>query len=89
MFSNKLESITNTYQTKRNGKIWWVVTTGSFANLNEAKQALQGLPAGVRKNKPFYKKISKKIRELAEYGIEIVEVVNTSAHIKDGNLVLY
>ncbi|WP_181028018.1 GTP cyclohydrolase II [Vibrio jasicida] len=27
----------------------------------------------------------KKIRELSEYGIEIAEVVNTSAHIKDGN----
>ena len=27
----------------------------------------------------------KKIRELSEYGIEIGEVVNTSAHIKDGN----
>ena len=62
---HKLKSITNTYQTKRNGKIWWVVTTGSFANLNEAKQALQGLPAGVRKNKPFYKKISKIKQEIA------------------------
>ena len=62
---HKLESITNTYQTKRNGKIWWVVTTGSFANLNEAKQALQALPAGVRKNKPFYKKISKIKQEIA------------------------
>ncbi|WP_114784135.1 GTP cyclohydrolase II [Vibrio tetraodonis] len=27
----------------------------------------------------------KKINELSAYGIEIVEVVNTSAHIKDGN----
>lgn len=62
---HKLKSITNTYQTKRNGKVWWVVTTGSFANLNEAKQALQGLPAGVRKNKPFYKKISKIKQEIA------------------------
>ncbi|MCK8133899.1 SPOR domain-containing protein [Pseudoalteromonas sp. SCSIO 43095] len=62
---HKLESITNTYQTKRNGKMWWVVTTGSFANLNEAKQALQALPAGVRKNKPFYKKISKIKQEIA------------------------
>ena len=62
---HKLESITNTYQTKRNGKMWWVVTTGSFANLNEAKQALQALPAEVRKNKPFYKKISKIKQEIA------------------------
>ncbi len=62
---HKLESITNIYQTKRNGKMWWVVTTGSFANLNEAKQALQALPAEVRKNKPFYKKISKIKQEIA------------------------
>ncbi|WP_213609219.1 AAA family ATPase [Pseudoalteromonas sp.] len=62
---NKLESIVNTYQTKRNGKMWWVVTTGSFSTLNEAKQALQALPAGVRKNKPFYKKISKIKQEIA------------------------
>lgn len=62
---NKLESIANTYQTKRNGKMWWVVTTGSFSTLNEAKQALQALPAGVRKNKPFYKKISKIKQEIA------------------------
>ena len=27
----------------------------------------------------------KKINELSDYGIEIIEVVNTSAHIKDGN----
>lgn len=62
---HKLENIANTYQTKRNGKMWWVVTTGSFANLNEAKQALQALPAEVRKNKPFYKKISKIKQEIA------------------------
>lgn len=62
---HKLENITNTYQTKRNGKMWWVVTTGSFVSLNEAKQALQVLPAEVRKNKPFYKKISKIKQEIA------------------------
>ena len=62
---HKLENIANPYQTKRNGKMWWVVTTGSFANLNEAKQALQALPAEVRKNKPFYKKISKIKQEIA------------------------
>ena len=51
-------------------------------DFTEAAQMLEAL--GVSKirlatNNP------KKIRELAEYGIEIVEVVNTSAHIKDGN----
>jgi DamX protein len=45
--------------------MWWVVTTGSFVSLNEAKKALQVLPAEVRKNKPFYKKISKIKQEIA------------------------
>ena len=51
-------------------------------DFTEAAQMLEAL--GVSKirlvtNNP------KKIRELSEYGIEISEVVNTSAHIKDGN----
>ncbi|KGK14919.1 GTP cyclohydrolase [Vibrio navarrensis] len=51
-------------------------------DFTEAAQMLEAL--GVKQirlvtNNP------KKIRELKEYGIEIVEVVNTSAHIKDGN----
>lgn len=51
-------------------------------DFTEAAQMLEAL--GVNKirlvtNNP------KKIRELSEYGIEIGEVVNTSAHIKDGN----
>lgn len=51
-------------------------------DFTEAAQMLEAL--GVSKirlvtNNP------KKIRELSEYGIEIAEVVNTSAHIKDGN----
>lgn len=51
-------------------------------DFTEAAQMLEAL--GVKQirlvtNNP------KKIRELKQYGIEIVEVVNTSAHIKDGN----
>ncbi|EDP57543.1 GTP cyclohydrolase II [Vibrio sp. AND4] len=51
-------------------------------DFTEAAQMLEAL--GIKKirlvtNNP------KKIRELSEYGIEISEVVNTSAHIKDGN----
>ncbi|WP_098415928.1 GTP cyclohydrolase II [Vibrio sp. ES.051] len=51
-------------------------------DFTEAAQMLEAL--GISKirlvtNNP------KKIRELAEYGIEIVEVVNTSAHIKKDN----
>lgn len=53
------------YQTKRNNKVWWVVTIGSYASLNDAKSALSALPGVLRKNKPFYKKISKIKQEIA------------------------
>ncbi|ELI0636265.1 GTP cyclohydrolase II [Vibrio harveyi] len=51
-------------------------------DFTEAAQMLEALEVGKIRlvtNNP------KKIRELSEYGIEITEVVNTSAHIKDGN----
>nr|WP_274790716.1 GTP cyclohydrolase II [Vibrio harveyi] len=51
-------------------------------DFTEAAQMLEALGVGKIRlvtNNP------KKIRELSEYGIEITEVVNTSAHIKDGN----
>ena len=60
-----LQQQTHTYQTKRNNKIWWVVTFGSFESINEAKSAMDTLSAEVRKNKPFYKKISKIKQEIA------------------------
>ncbi|NMP04162.1 cell division protein DamX [Pseudoalteromonas arctica] len=60
-----LQQQTHTYQTKRNNKIWWVVTFGSFESINEAKSAMDALSAEVRKNKPFYKKISKIKQEIA------------------------
>ncbi|GAB0110863.1 SPOR domain-containing protein [Pseudoalteromonas distincta] len=60
-----LQQQTHIYQTKRDSKIWWVVTFGSFASLNEATAAMSTLPLGVRKNKPFYKKISKIKQEIA------------------------
>jgi len=60
-----LQQQTHTYQTKRNNKIWWVVTFGSFGSINEAKSAMDTLSAGVKKNKPFYKKISKIKQEIA------------------------
>ncbi|MBG9994792.1 SPOR domain-containing protein [Pseudoalteromonas sp. NZS127_1] len=60
-----LQQQTHTYQTKRNNKVWWVVTFGSFESINEAKSAMDTLSAEVRKNKPFYKKISKIKQEIA------------------------
>ncbi|MEL0647302.1 AAA family ATPase [Pseudoalteromonas agarivorans] len=60
-----LQEQTHIYQTIRNNKMWWVVTFGNFTNLNEAKSAMVSLPAEVRKNKPFYKKMSKIKQEIA------------------------
>ena len=54
-----------TYQTQRNGKTWWVVTTGSFTSISDAQQGMKNLPASILKNKPFYKKISKIKQEIA------------------------
>lgn len=54
-----------TYQTQRNGKTWWVVTTGSFTSMNDAQQGMKKLPSSILKNKPFYKKISKIKQEIA------------------------
>ena len=55
----------HTYQTKRDNKIWWVVTIGSFANFSDAKNKMDTLPTGILNNKPFYKKISKIKQEIA------------------------
>ena len=60
-----LKQQTHIYKTKRDGKTWWVVTFGSFTSLNEAAAAMNTLPLGVRKNKPFYKKIRKIKQEIA------------------------
>ena len=53
------------YQTKRNKKVWLVVTIGSYASLPDANSALSALSSALRKNKPFYKKISKIKQEIA------------------------
>ncbi|BDF95527.1 AAA family ATPase [Pseudoalteromonas haloplanktis] len=60
-----LQSLAKVYQTRRNGKVWWLVTYGSYDNLKSAQQALSNLSETVRKNKPFYKKISKIKQEIA------------------------
>ncbi|MBE0456759.1 AAA family ATPase [Pseudoalteromonas sp. KG3] len=60
-----LQPLAKVYQTRRNGKLWWLVTYGSYDNLKSAKEALSKLPEAVRKNQPFYKKISKIKQEIA------------------------
>lgn len=62
---NGLQGQVNTYQTIRSGKQWWIVTYGSYTTLNDAKKGVTTLSDNVRKNQPFYKKISKIKQEIA------------------------
>ncbi|AQP99470.1 cell division protein DamX [Pseudoalteromonas aliena] len=61
----KLQNTVHIYQTKRNNKVWWVITYGSFENLSDATLAMKNLPIGILKNKPFYKRINKIKQEIA------------------------
>lgn len=65
IIEHNLSQRAKVYQTKRNNKVWWVVTIGSYASLADAKSALSALSSALRKNKPFYKKISKIKQEIA------------------------
>ncbi|MGX1114441.1 DamX protein [Pseudoalteromonas sp. MBR-15] len=62
---NTLQGQVNTYKSMRSGKPWWIVTYGSFSTLSDAKKAALSLSENVRKNQPFYKKISKIKQEIA------------------------
>ena len=61
----RLQPLAKVYQARRNGKLWWLVTYGSYDTLKSAKEALPSLSETVRKNQPFYKKISKIKQEIA------------------------
>ncbi|GKW04373.1 hypothetical protein PEC301877_31860 [Pectobacterium carotovorum subsp. carotovorum] len=45
------------YETKRDGKSWYVLVTGVYASSAEAKQAIATLPAEVQAKKPWVKPI--------------------------------
>ncbi|WP_409308547.1 SPOR domain-containing protein [Pectobacterium sp. B1J-3] len=45
------------YETKRDGKSWYVLVTGVYASSAEAKQAIATLPADVQAKKPWVKPI--------------------------------
>lgn len=62
---NGLQGQVKTYQSLRNGKPWWIVTYGSYSTLNDAKKGVTTLSDNVRKNQPFFKKISKIKQEIA------------------------
>ncbi|OWO79616.1 hypothetical protein B5C26_20845 [Photorhabdus luminescens] len=41
------------YETKRNGKIWFVLIHGNYRSVSEAKQAVSSLPAEIQAKKPW------------------------------------
>ncbi|EHD19844.1 MULTISPECIES: SPOR domain-containing protein [Brenneria] len=45
------------YETKRDGKSWYVLVTGVYASAAEARQAIATLPADVQAKKPWVKPI--------------------------------
>ncbi|MGL9750612.1 MAG: SPOR domain-containing protein [Symbiopectobacterium sp.] len=45
------------YETKRDGKPWYVLVNGVYASFAEAKQAVSLLPAAVQVQKPWVKPI--------------------------------
>lgn len=45
------------YETKRDGKSWYVLVNGVYASSSEAKQAIATLPADVQAKKPWVKPI--------------------------------
>ncbi|XKM13707.1 SPOR domain-containing protein [Orbaceae bacterium ac157xtp] len=52
--ANKLSNY-QIYETKRNDKPWFILIKGNYATLDEAKQAIQYLPAEWQKNAPWIK----------------------------------
>lgn len=61
----QLGDFAKVYQTRRNNKLWWVVTYGNYKSLNAAREVTPTLPKAVLNNQPFYKKISKIKQEIA------------------------
>ncbi|MBQ4832632.1 cell division protein DamX [Pseudoalteromonas sp. MMG010] len=63
--NNNLQNQSHVYQTRRNNKLWWIVTYGIYNNIAEAQKGLAQLPVNLQKNKPFFKTISKIKQEIA------------------------
>lgn len=46
------------HETKREGKPWYILTSGSYASSTEAKNAISKLPAGIQEKKPWARPLS-------------------------------
>lgn len=52
------------YETKRDGKPWYVLVAGNYASSEEAKRAIATLPAEVQAKKPWARPVSQVQQEL-------------------------
>ncbi|MGL4859326.1 MAG: SPOR domain-containing protein [Enterobacteriaceae bacterium] len=54
------------YETRRDGKPWYVLISGSYASQGEARKAAESLPADVKALKPWAKPMKQVRRELQQ-----------------------
>lgn len=52
------------YKTWRQSKPWYVVVQGNYPNYDAAKAAVNQLPAGLREQKPWVRKVEAVVREI-------------------------
>jgi DamX protein len=63
--SPRLQEQASIYKILRNGQDWYVLLYGVYNSRSEAKAAITGLPAGLRKNTPWlrpYADVQQEIR---------------------------
>lgn len=52
------------YETKRDGKPWYILVSGNYASSAEAKKAITTLPADVQAKKPWVKPVQQVQQDL-------------------------
>ncbi|OCH13292.1 cell division protein [Aliivibrio sp. 1S165] len=61
---HQIGQLTRTYQTLRNGSIWYIVTFGDYASISSARGAVQTLPNSVQALGPWAKSLVQVHREI-------------------------
>ncbi|WP_318511981.1 AAA family ATPase [Photobacterium leiognathi] len=64
---NKVQSSTAIYKTRRDGKIWFIVISGDYKTVKQARTAIRALPNELKALRPWpkpYKKIQQEIERL-------------------------
>ncbi|OTA15989.1 membrane protein [Xenorhabdus vietnamensis] len=52
------------YETKRDGKTWFILIHGSYSSVSDAKKAISSLPAEVQAKKPWVRKLQQVQQDL-------------------------